>query len=160
MSGELERSPLDDLADRWQRAWAGQASFADCCTPDIRYEDPVALDPLDGLTPLEAHAAMLRRAFTDLKVEASAPRLRTGAHAVFPWRLAGTHKGDLGPLPATDRFVTLHGIHYVELDDDRIRRARGFYDLYEAVTQLGLLPSRGSLGETALLLLRGFGIRR
>jgi steroid delta-isomerase-like uncharacterized protein len=160
VSAELERSPLDDLGDRWQRAWSGHASFADCCTADIRYEDPVALDPIDGIEPLEVHAGMLRRAFPDLRVEASAPRLRSGANAVFPWRLAGTHKGDLGPLPATDRFVTLHGIHYVELDDDRVRRARGFFDLYEAVTQLGLMPTRGSLGETALLLLRGFGIRR
>ena len=29
-----------------------------------------------------------------------------------------------------------------------------------AATQLGLLPARGGPGETALLLLRGFGLRR
>lgn len=160
MSGQLERAPLDCLGERWQRAWSGDATFADCCTPDVRYEDPVAIDPLDGAPALEAHAGKLRRAFPDLRVENSAPRVQTGAHAVFPWRLAGTHRADLGPLPATDRFVTLHGLHYVELHDERIRRARGFFDLYEAVVQLGLLPGRGSLGETALLLLRGFGLRR
>ena len=63
-------------------------------------------------------------------------------------------------LPATERFVTLHGVHYVELSDGAVRRARGFFDLYDAATQLGLLPARGGLGETALLLLRGFGLRR
>jgi hypothetical protein len=47
----------------------------------------------------------------------------------------------------------------VELTDYGIRRARGFYDLYEAATQLGLLPRRGGLGESVLLLLRGFGLR-
>jgi hypothetical protein len=41
-----------------------------------------------------------------------------------------------------------------------VRRARGFFDLYDAATQLGLLPSRGGIGETALLVLRGFGLRR
>jgi hypothetical protein len=51
-------------------------------------------------------------------------------------------------------------VHVVELADGRVRRARGFFDLYEAGIQLGLLPGRGSLGETALLLLRGFGLRR
>ena len=160
MSSELERSPLDDLGDRWQRAWAGDIAFGDVCTPDVRYEDPVAIDPLDGVTSLEAHAGMLRRAFPDLRVEGSAPRIQTGTNAVFPWRVAGTQRGELGPLPPTDRFVTLHGLHYVELHEERIRRARGFFDLYEAVVQLGLMPSRGSLGETALLLLRGFGLRR
>ena len=56
--------------------------------------------------------------------------------------------------------MTLHGVHYVELSDGAVRRARGFFDLYDAATQLGLLPARGGLGETALLLLRGFGLRR
>ena len=36
--------------------------------------------------------------------------------------------------------MTLHGIHYIELDDGAVRRARGFFDLYDAATQLGLLP--------------------
>ena len=56
--------------------------------------------------------------------------------------------------------MTLHGLHYIELSDGAVRRARGFFDLYDAATQLGLLPARGGLGETALLLLRGFGLRR
>lgn len=160
MSGQLERPPADDLAGRWQAAWAGEREFADSCRVDVRYEDPVAMDPLDGVGPLEEHAARLRRAFPDLRIERSAPAIAGPTHACLPWRLAGTQRGDLGPLPATDRFVTLHGLHYVELDGGRIARARGFFDLYEAVVQLGLLPARGSLGEAALLLLRGFGLRR
>jgi hypothetical protein len=63
-------------------------------------------------------------------------------------------------MPATGRFVTLAGVHYVALVDGRVRRARGFFDLYDAAVQLGMLPKRGSLGESAILLLRGFGLRR
>ncbi len=40
-----------------------------------------------------------------------------------------------------------------------MRRARGFFDVYDASVQLGLLPAHGSLGEKALLMLRGFGYR-
>ena len=76
-----------------------------------------------------------------------------------PWRLAGTHKGALGGLPPTGRFVVVQGMHYLELADGRVRRARGFFDLYDVAVQLGLLPARGSLAETALLLMRGFGLR-
>jgi hypothetical protein len=160
VSTELERGAVDALAGLWRSAWEG-AGFEACCTPDVTYEDPVAVDLLHGVDALDAHAAELRAAFPDLRMEATAPPLFRGAHACVPWRALGTHRQDLGQaLPATDRFVTVHGLHYLELTDGAVRRARGFFDLYDAATQLGLLPTRGGLGETALLLLRGFGLRR
>ena len=160
MSTELERGALDSLGERWRLAWEG-AGFEPCCTPDVSYEDPVAVGPLAGVELLDRHAMALRSAFPDLKVQATAPPLTRGGHVCVPWRAVGTHRGDLGSmLPATERFVTLHGLHYLELSDGLVRRGRGFFDLYEAATQLGLLPARGGLGETALLLLRGFGFRR
>jgi hypothetical protein len=156
----LERPALDSLADRWRAGWQG-GGFESCCTPDVSYEDPVAVDPLRGVDALDRHAAALRAGFPDLRIDATAPALLRESHACIPWRVAGTHRGDLGAmLPATERFVALHGVHYVELTDGAVRRARGFFDLYDAATQLGLLPSRGGLGESALLLLRGFGLRR
>jgi hypothetical protein len=160
VSTELDRSAADTLAERWRLAWQGEG-FEPCCTPDVTYEDPVAVDLLRGVDALEGHAAGLRQAFPDLRIEATSPPLFRGAHACVPWRALGTHHGDIGQmLPATDRFITIHGLHYLELSDGSVRRARGFFDLYDAATQMGLLPSRGGLGETALLLLRGFGVRR
>jgi hypothetical protein len=159
VSVELERGPVDELADRWRAGWQG-AGFEACCTPDVGYEDPVAAEPLSGLEALGSHAASLRGAFPDLRVEASSPPLGREGYACLPWRALGTHKGDAAMLPATNRFVTLQGLHYVELSDGHVRRARGFFDLYDAAVQLGLLPSRGGLGEAVLLLLRGFGVRR
>jgi len=159
--GELERHAVDLLGERWREAWSGRAPFAGCCTPDVSYEDPIATDPLRGAEALEAHAARLRAAFPDLAVEATAPPLARGDHVCVPWRMAGTHRGDIGTmLPATERFVTVAGLHYLELVDGQVRRARGFFDLYDTASQLGLLPARGGLGEAALLLLRGFGVRR
>jgi predicted ester cyclase len=159
VSTELERGQLDELAASWRAGWLG-AGFEDCCTPDVAYEDPVATHPLRGVEELDRHALALRAAFPDLRLEATSPPLGRGSHACVPWRALGTHRGDIGALPATDRFVALHGLHYLELSDERVRRARGFFDLYDAATQLGLLPARGGLGETALLMLRGFGLRR
>jgi steroid delta-isomerase-like uncharacterized protein len=159
VSVDLERGEIEVLAQRWREGWHG-AGFEACCTPDVAYEDPVAVDPLRGVEALDRHAVALRAAFPDLRVEATAPPLGRGAHACIPWRALGTHSGDMGALPATERFVTLHGLHYFELADGRVRRARGFFDLYDAATQLGLLPARGGLGETVLLMLRGFGLRR
>jgi hypothetical protein len=160
VSLELERGALDELAARWRAGWEG-AGFESCCTPDVSYEDPVAVDPLRRVDALDRHATALRAAFPDLRVEATAPPLARGDHVCVPWRALGTQRGDVGTaVPATDRFITLHGLHYLELSDGLVRRARGFFDLYDAATQLGLLPARGGIGEAALLLLRGFGVRR
>jgi hypothetical protein len=55
----------------------------------------------------------------------------------------------------------VHVVLYCELDEARTRlwRIRAFFDLYDAAIQLGVLPKPGSMGERALLLLRGFGLR-
>lgn len=153
-------SEVDDLAGRWTAAWTAGGGFAACASAELTYEDPLAAQPLVGLAELEAHAAKLRDAFPDIRVEPTAPPLARGDHACIPWKIAGTNRGPLAMLPATDRFVTLHGLHYLELTDGRVRRARGFLDLYDAATQLGLLPARGGWGEQALMMLRGFGLRR
>jgi steroid delta-isomerase-like uncharacterized protein len=155
-----DESAVDRLAASWTAAWTEAGGFAACCSAELTYEDPVAARPLSGLVELEEHAARLRAAFPDVTLEVTAPPLLRGDHACVPWKLAGTNRGELALLPATDRFVTLHGLHYLELADGRVRRARGFLDLYDAATQLGLLPARGGWGEQALLMLRGFGLRR
>lgn len=161
MSDALDRSPLEELAGTWQACWtdADGASFEDCCTPDVHYEDPVAVEPLLGAGALGAHAGRLREAFPDLRIERAGAALGSERFACLPWRALATHRGDLPNLPASGRFLTVHGVHYAELEDGRVRRARGFFDLYSAAVQLGLLPARGSLSETALLLVRGFGLR-
>ena len=157
MTTEIER--IDDLTSAWLNAWSGEAGFGACCAPDVQYEDPLAPDPLRGVDELERHAARIREALPDLRIEHTGQTLAHGVFACIPWRAAGTHKTGTAALPATNRFVTLHGLHYLELADGQVRRVRGFYDLYDAATQLGLLPARGGLGESVLLLLRGFGLR-
>ena len=160
MTGERlpERAGVDELASRWRAAWE-RDGFAECCTPDVRYEDPLATEPVEGIEALHALAVRLRSAFPDLRLERAGAAMEREGYACIPWRALGTHKGELPSLPPTNRFVVVHGLHYVELTDGLVRRARGFFDLYDVATQLGLLPARGSLGETALLMLRGFGLR-
>jgi steroid delta-isomerase-like uncharacterized protein len=150
------------LADRWREAWVAGTpeAFGECCSVEVFYEDPLAVEPREGLGELAAHAAQLRVALPDMRIEAVGEAVLDGRNGCIPWRLVGTHRGDVGDIPHTGRFVTLAGVHYVALADGRVRRARGFFDLYDAAVQLGMLPKRGSLGESAIMLLRGFGLRR
>jgi SnoaL-like polyketide cyclase len=157
VSSEIELS--DELTTAWLLAWVGKRPFSESSAHDVQYEDPLAHEPLRGIDALETYAANVREALPDLRLERTGEPLTGGAYACIPWRAAGTHKNGTSALPATNRFVTVHGMHYVELSDGLVRRARGFFDLYDAGTQLGLLPSRGGVGESLLLLLRGFGLR-
>jgi steroid delta-isomerase-like uncharacterized protein len=161
VSDLVARGP-SGLAEHWRAAWlAGTpVAFGEFCCVDVLYEDPLTSEPIEGLSALAAHARRLRAGFPDMRVEDAGPAVIDGAHACLPWRFVGTNKGDVGALPASDRFLTLHGVHYVELRDGCVRRARGFFDLYDVAVQLALLPKRGSLGESALMLLRGFGLLR
>src|SRR5215213_4659681 len=147
-SRELERSALDRLGDRWQAAWGGggRDEFALCCTVDVRYEDPLTDGLLEGVDALDHHVTGLRRALPDLRVETTGKRIAEGTFGCLPWKVAGTQRGELGDIPATNKFLTIHGIHYVELRDDLICRVRGFFDVYDAATQLGRLPKNGWLG--------------
>jgi steroid delta-isomerase-like uncharacterized protein len=156
-------SALDELgfAARWRAAWgsAEREDFAACCSAGVSYEDPVTGEPIEGLDALAAHAAVYREAFPDMRIEPAGQAVSEGEFACVPWRLLGTHRGSFAGIPASGRFVVVSGLHYLEMSDGRVRRARGFFDLYDASVQLGLLPARGSLAETALLMFRGFGIR-
>ena len=97
--------------------------------------------------PRRAHAAHRR---------AHDQRARTSPR---PVKLLATHRREVAGLAATNRFVIVHAVVYCELRDERLLRIRAFFDLYGAAVQLGVLPRPGTMGERALLMLRGFGLR-
>jgi steroid delta-isomerase-like uncharacterized protein len=152
---------VDALMDAWEAAWSGKdpSAFEELLAPDFHYEDPLTGEPLQGADELARHAARLWEAFPDARLERTGERLTDEKFVAAPAKLVATHKGPLEGLPATNRFVVMHCIFYCELRGERLFRVRAFYDLYGAATQLGILPARGTLGEKALLVLRGFGLR-
>jgi steroid delta-isomerase-like uncharacterized protein len=152
---------VDELIDGWQAAWSGKdaSAFAEVCASGIQYEDPLTGQPLDGIDALSAHANRLWAGFPDARLERTGERLSNGRFVAAPCKALGTHRAALEGLPATNRFVVVHCVFYCELQHELLLRVRGFFDVYDAATQLGVLPARGTLGEKALLMLRGFGLR-
>ena len=96
--------------------------------------------------------------FPDARLEGTGARLSDGDYVAAPFRVLGTHRRSFAGLPATGRSLTAHGVFYCQVEDGRLLRVRGFFDVYGAAVQLGLLPGRRTLGERALRLLRGFGL--
>ncbi len=153
------------LVERFERAWSAAdlaQELAETCAPDLHYEDPLTIKgPLHGPAALAGHAARLRTAAPDARMESSGPRLSDGRFVAAPVRLVATHSGELESFPPTGRAIAVQVVLYCELDDARTRlwRVRAFFDLYDAAIQLGVLPKPGSVGERAMMLLRGFGLR-
>lgn len=152
---------VDELIDRWEAAWSGKDAdaFIELCAPGLHYEDPLTEEPLEGAQELGWHAERLWMGFPDARLERTGERLCNGRFVAAPCKLLGTHKAPLEGLPATNRFLVAHCVFYFELEQDLLYRVRAFFDLYGAAVQLGVLPGRGTLGEKALLVLRGFGLR-
>jgi len=152
---------VDELIDGWEAAWSGkaEAAFEEVCDRKVHYEDPLTPEPLEGLDQLQHHAGRLWAAFPDARMEQTGKRLTDGQFVAAPCKVLGTHRASLNGLPASNRFVVVHAIFYCELRAELLLRVRGFFDLYDVATQLGVLPARGTLGEKALLMLRGFGLR-
>ena len=152
---------VDELIDGWQAAWSGKdpTTFAEVCASGIQYEDPLTAAPLAGLDALTEHAERLWSGFPDARLERTGERLSDGTFVAAPCKLLGTNREPFEGLPATRRFVVVHCVFYCELQHELLLRVRAFYDVYDAATQLGVLPARGTLGEKALLMLRGFGLR-
>jgi steroid delta-isomerase-like uncharacterized protein len=152
---------VDELIDGWQAAWSGHdpAAFADVCAAGIQYEDPLTPQPLAGLDALAGHAQRLWAGFPDARLESTGARLTDGTFVAAPAKVLGTHREPLEGLPPTKRFVVVHCVFYCELQHELLLRVRGFFDVYSAAIQLGVLPARGTLGAKALLVLRGFGLR-
>ena len=152
---------VNELMDGWEAAWSGKDAdaFAELCDPDVHYEDPITNEPLEGVGDLVRHAERLWSAFPDARLQSTGERLTSRRFVAAPSKLLATHRGPLEGLPATNKFIVVHCIFYCELRRGKLLRIRGFFDLYDAATQLGILPARGTLGEKALLMLRGFGLR-
>lgn len=150
--------------DGFQAAWGSgdPAAFREVCAPDCHYEDPLCAEPLEGPAALGDHAQRLWSGVPDARLEATGERLTDGRFLAAPCKLLGTHRHELGGIPPTGRFLVVHVLFYAELERSRERlwRIRAFFDLYDAGVQLGVLPRRGTLGERALLMVRGFGLSR
>jgi steroid delta-isomerase-like uncharacterized protein len=152
---------VDSLIDAWEAAWTDKdpGAFAEACSEHVHYEDPLTAEPIEGAEAIAAHAQRLWNAFPDARLQKLGARLSDGRFVAAPSKLLATHREPLAGLPATNRFIVVPCVFYCELEDERLLRVRGFFDLYDAATQLGILPGRGTLGEKALLMLRGFGLR-
>ena len=93
-------------------------------------------------------------------METTGERLSDGRFVAAPVRVLATHTGALGEFPPTGAPSSCRRSSTASSTKTatRLWRVRAFFDLYDAAVQLGVLPKPGTMGERALMLLRGFGL--
>ena len=152
--------------DRWEAAWAGaraQRRSPTACAADVHYEDPLCGEPLRG--PRRARPTTPRGcgpAFPDARVERTGERLTDGRFVAAPLQGAGhapRRPRRACPPAGASSSCTSSSTSSSTGAASACWRVRAFFDAYDAAVQLGVLPGRGTLGERALLMLRGFGLR-
>ena len=128
-----------DVAQRYFDAWnrrdaaAIVATFAEGGT----YSDPTTPGPLTGES-IGAYAKGLWAAFPGLSFDVVSSAANDSGLVSAEWLMKGTNTGSLMGLPPTGLPVALPGADFVQVEGDKIRSVRGYFDSGALPRALGL----------------------
>jgi steroid delta-isomerase-like uncharacterized protein len=119
----------------------GDEALADeVLSPDVVFHGTAGDGELRGVDAMKGFVAGYRRAFPDAHSTVEA-QIAEGDTVVTRWRARGTHRGELGPIAATNREFEMDGITIERIADGRIA------EVWVARDELGLLRQLGGLPE-------------
>lgn len=127
-----------DIAKRYLDAWNSHDADAIIKT-FIRkgtYSDPAIVE-ITG-NAIVAYAKQLWSAFPDLSFEIVSLSEGVAGKVIAEWTMKGTNKGPFDGWPATERIISLAGVHVMEIETDGIRSVKGYFDTKTLARQLGL----------------------
>jgi len=145
MSGEsnkvIARRYFDELLNQ------GRLKVAEeILSPEIVFCDPFVT--IQGIDRLQRFFLMVRKTFPDLHYTAE-PGIAEGDMVVSCFTSYGTFLGEshgwgaFQGTPSNGRKVSVKGVDIFQLRDGKITEVRAFYDTYDQMRQLGLIPSLG-----------------
>jgi steroid delta-isomerase-like uncharacterized protein len=121
----------------------GDEALADeILSPAMVFHGTIGDGELRGADAMKAFVAGYRRAFPDAHSTVE-DQVAEGDKVVTRWRAHGTHRGQLGPMPATDREFEVAGITIERIEDGRIA------EVWVARDELGLLRQLDVVREPA-----------
>jgi steroid delta-isomerase-like uncharacterized protein len=93
--------------------------------------------PIRGVAAWKEFVAGLLTAFPDLHFTIE-EQLADGPRVAIRWRATGTHRGPLGPVPATGRSITVDGLIIDHLEGGMVAERWEQWDQSRMLQQLGL----------------------
>lgn len=117
------------------------ALAAEVLSPDIVFHGTNGDGQIRGIDAFKEFVAAYRRAFPDARSTVE-DQVAEGDTVVTRWRARGTHRGDLGPIPATGRTFEMAGITIERIAGGRIAEVWVARDELGLLRQLGLVPAK------------------
>jgi predicted ester cyclase len=65
-----------------------------------------------------------------------------GGVVVMEFTFSGTQKGALGPIKATGKTFSIHGIDFDTMNGDKLSKASTYSNSIELLKQLGMIPEK------------------
>jgi steroid delta-isomerase-like uncharacterized protein len=103
---------------------------------DVVFHGTTSDGELHGIEAMKAFVAGYRRAFPDARSTVE-DQVAEGDKVVTRWRARGTHRGALGPIPATEREFVMDGVTVERIAAGKIA------EVWVARDELGLLRQLG-----------------
>jgi steroid delta-isomerase-like uncharacterized protein len=117
----------------------GDEALADeVLSPDVVFHGTTGDGEVRGRAALKAFVAAYREAFPDAHSTVE-DQIAEGNTVVTRWRARGTHRGPLGPIPATDRPFQMDGVTIERIVDGKIAEVWVSRDELGVLTQLGVV---------------------
>ncbi len=129
---------INDLAlEFWRTGDVGLARQA--YTADVQRRDVSGGAPANGPEEVAAYVSQVREGFPDFALQITRSFM-AGEEFVQCWTTTGTQRGSFLGIPASGRFVELHGVTVGRLRDGRIADEEVWFDQVSLLRQLGVLP--------------------
>lgn len=150
-SGEpqwIVATPADDaLADKakamWPVSWTkhDKKAYDASITDDFVHEEIATPNDFSGRKAALAEFDMYDKAVPDMKMTVD-NAWAAGGIVVMEFSFSGTQKGAFGPIKATGKPFTVHGIDFDAMTGDKMSKATTYSSGNELLGQLGLLPKK------------------
>jgi predicted ester cyclase len=115
-------------------------------SPDVVTHNPIILDAPSGSDSIRGGIEMIHKAFSDIKVEIH-DILAEGDRVATFLQMSGTNIGDYRRGGATGKSLSFRAFFIWRIGDGRLVESWGVADRFDALQQLGIIPSDDELGE-------------
>jgi steroid delta-isomerase-like uncharacterized protein len=116
----MERHEIERLVQRWTKEAIADGRldlFDELLAEDVR--DRSASAGSQGVESFKARAAAVRAAFDDIEIRVE-DLIVDGNAVAWRWILTGTHVGTFAGVAPTGRRVTLQGVNFQRLKDNKV----------------------------------------
>ena len=128
---------------RWiEEGWnkGNLALLEEIYTPNVVQHDPNSPMPVTNAQELKAYVGAYQTAFPDLTFKID-DLLAEGDKVLWRFTSSGTHRGSLGPIPATGKSVTVTGMALFRFVNDKVAEVWVNVDILGLMQHLGVIPA-------------------